>query len=64
MENDMWLLVVLCVSVSCEADLAAVSVEFTLKQCEAKGEAANAVTGATWLCVKDIHVEDEWSAFE
>ena len=60
----MWLLVVLCVSVSCEAELVAVSAEFTQKTCEAKGEAVNALNGATWLCVKDIQVNDEWSTFE
>jgi hypothetical protein len=60
----MWLLVVLCVGVSCEADLAAVSAEFTEELCDARGEAINASHGATWLCVKDLQVQDEWSTFE
>lgn len=60
----MWLLVMLCASVACEADFYAVSAEFTEERCIAKGQAVYAAEDVTWLCIRDLQPVDEWSSFE
>lgn len=60
----MFLLVILCVALSCETELVAVSAHYTQGQCNAAGEDLYASNGIAWLCVKDIQPTNEWYSFE
>lgn len=59
-----FLLVMLCVSVSCEVDMIAVRGTITYEQCREIGETIYEEHDVTWMCIKDLKPTDEWSSFE
>ena len=54
----MWLLVVLCAAVSCEADLIAVHRADTEESCRAYQATVHDEYGATSMCVRDVTLYD------
>lgn len=60
----MWLLIVLCTSVACDADLVAVHTEVTEKRCRELGNAVYAEMGYTFMCALDRTAERIWEEFE
>lgn len=49
----MWLLIVLCSSVSCAEDMSAIHREPTESRCIEQGRAQFPEFGVTWMCVRD-----------
>lgn len=60
----MFLLVVMCVSITCEAPFVAEAVAHTYEQCREEGESRHSLDGEAWLCVKDLPLNRKWSEFE
>ena len=60
----MFLLAVLCTSITCKAAFSAEAVAHTYEECIRIGEEKHASDGVTWLCVRDLPIDRRWSEFE
>ena len=60
----MWILVLICSSVSCDADLVAVHYEYTEQRCIELAESVYDDMGYAWMCVKDKTSLSVWEEFE
>ena len=60
----MFLLILLCTSVSCEYDMHAKSAYYSYSDCVEQREAVHREFNLTGFCVKDLPINPLWESFE